>query len=402
MKNYQDKVTGQIYTFEDDFDPFLSENRNIPKTLSKNIKPKQSDTSVWYEEGWIERKDAPINYEEPISRVPSYNPAWMLHLRPYSVIISDKQPQLNFTLDQINSNSYDGMQLSKVIGVLPLDSDNSLDALLSYDGTIAIHQSEIFPTESDGIKNLNVILCCLLLGGIHTEVLHPDELVIGTLHENKYLFSYLPSLHSQLRCNWASITERIQPLMYPRILHLKDLQKAYVDGREIVNSIPNFTPYFLLNGYSYLVNHNNNDALNNLWIVVEELTEILWNNIYIQRKHTYHSCVQKSHAHLKNQLKKNLIFAKHKQLRLSKIITRKSYKILDSVRDVRNDLAHRGMQPNRQVVIELWQILAELFEVATNSQNVSLKKLSVGQELNWNSPLNTNFDEWQELVSQIK
>jgi hypothetical protein len=34
MKNYQDEVTGQIYAFEDDNDPFLSDSRNIPKTLT--------------------------------------------------------------------------------------------------------------------------------------------------------------------------------------------------------------------------------------------------------------------------------------------------------------------------------------------------------------------------------
>lgn len=38
MRNYQDMVTGQIYAFEDDYDPFLFDNRFIPKTRTKNIK----------------------------------------------------------------------------------------------------------------------------------------------------------------------------------------------------------------------------------------------------------------------------------------------------------------------------------------------------------------------------
>lgn len=75
MKNYQDKETGQIYAFEDDYDPFLSDNRNTPKTLTKNIKTRPTETSVWYDGGWIERTDAPIDYIEPTSSVPSYNPA---------------------------------------------------------------------------------------------------------------------------------------------------------------------------------------------------------------------------------------------------------------------------------------------------------------------------------------
>lgn len=405
MKNYQDMVTGQIYAFEDDYDPFLFDNRNIPKTLTRNIKTKPTETSVWYDGSWIERNDAPTDYKESVSNVPSYNPAWMVHLTPYSAIISDKQPQLEFSLDQINNNSYDGMQLSKVIGVLSLGDgagDSNLDALISYDGAIAIPQSEKYPTRIDGITTLNEILCCLLLGGIHVEILHPHDLIVGTLYEKDKLFSYLPSLHNQLRCNWASIAERLTPLLHPRVLHLNDLRQAYIDGRKTLNSIPMLTPFFLLNGYTSLVSQNDNDALNNLWIVVEQLTEILWKDIYIKKKDTYHSRVKISHIHLKKKIEKNLIFAKHKQLRLSKIITRKHYKILDSARYSRNDLAHRGKKPDQQVVIGLWGILAELLAVATNTQNIALKKLRINDELNWRRPLSTNFNEWQELVSQMK
>lgn len=402
MKNYQDMVTGQIYAFEDDYNPFLSDNRNIPKTLIEVIQLKPTDTSVWYQGGWIEKKDVPIDYEEPISSVPSYNPAWMMNLTPYSAIISDKQPQLKFSLDQINNNSYDGMHLSKVIGILSLEDDNSLNALISYDGAIALPQSEKFPTRIDGFNKLNEILCCILLGGIHAEILHPNELIVGDLHKKKYLISYLPSLHNQLRLNWSSITDRLQPLMSPRILYLKDFQKAYIDGRETLNSIPMLTPFFLLNGYTSLINQNDNDALNNLWIVIEQLTEILWKGIYIKEKDNYHSLVKKSHIHLKKNIEKNFIFAKHKQLRLSKIITRQQYKILDCARDSRNDLAHRGKKPDRQVVIGLWEILAELLEVATDRKNLSMRKLRAGQEMNWGIPRKTNFDEWQELASQMK
>src|SRR5690606_25905649 len=110
---------------------------------------------------------------------------------------------------------------------------------------------------------LNEILCCLLLGGIHAEVLHPHELDVGTLYEKRSLFSNLPSLHNQLRCNWASISERYLPLMHPRVLHFNDLRLAYNAGQEIIKSIPSFTPFFLLNGYTSLINQNNNDALNN-------------------------------------------------------------------------------------------------------------------------------------------
>lgn len=53
MKEYQDTETGQIYAFEDDFDPFTEDNRNLPKTLSVIVKPKPDDSHVWYQCDWI-------------------------------------------------------------------------------------------------------------------------------------------------------------------------------------------------------------------------------------------------------------------------------------------------------------------------------------------------------------
>lgn len=402
MKNYQDTVTGEVYAFEDDFDPFFSENRNIPKTLTKNIKLKPSGTSVWYKEEWIERKDAPIDYKEPISTMPSYNPAWMVHLKPYSAIVSDRQQQFEFSLDQINNNSYGGMQLSKVIGILSLERDDSLDALISYDGAIAIPQNEKYLTPIDGITKLNEILCCLLLGGMHTEVLHYHELIVGTLYEKQYLFSYQPSLHNQLRCNWASIAERYVPLMHPRVLYLKDLQKAFNEGREIIKSLPTFTPFFLLNGCTSLINQNNNDALNNLWIVVEQLTAVLWDNQYSQNMAKYSSKVKVKHQKLQKKIDDNIISAKHELLKLSEIITNGIHQKLNRIRKARNDLAHRGLQPNKSMVVELWEILSVLLETATYSEKIGMRNIKVGQEINRTNPSNTNFNEWQEIVSQMK
>ncbi len=326
----------------------------------------------------------------------------MVHLKPYSAVISDKKLQINFSLDQINNNSYDGMQLSKVIGALSLENDDSLEALISYDGAIAIPQSENFPTRIDGITKLNEILCCLLLGGIHIEVLHPHELVVGTLYEKQSLFSYLPSLHNQLRCNWVSITERLQPLMHSRVLNLNEIQKAYQEGREVVKSIPTFTPFFLLNGYTSLINQNNNDALNNLWIVVEQLTSELWDSQYVKNIDKHSDGVKSKHKKIQKKIDDNVISAKHELLKLAEIISSEVYRKLNRIRRTRNKLAHGGIQPNREVVVELWEILSELLEIATYRDNIGMRKIKVRQEINWSNPSNTNFDEWKDLVLQMK
>lgn len=171
MKHYQDKETGMIYAFEDDYDPFTANNRNIPTTLTKAIKPKPDDSHVWYQGNWIKQEDAPSRYSPPISSVPSYNPAWMTHLRPYTAIYRDAFSGLNITLEQINANSYDAGRLAEVVTTLPLNNASGIPALVSYDGSIAIPQCEDYPSKADGVNKINEVLCCLLLGGIHAEVL---------------------------------------------------------------------------------------------------------------------------------------------------------------------------------------------------------------------------------------
>jgi hypothetical protein len=63
---------------------------------------------------------------------------------------------------------------------------------------------------------------------------------------------------------------------------------------------------------------------------------------------------------------------------------------------------HSGRRPEYEVIFELWGILSELLELATCRGNIGLRKIKVGKELNWSNPQDTNFDEWKELVAQMK
>lgn len=401
MKHYQDTETGMIHAFEDGYDPFTANNRNIPNTLTETIKPKPTDAHVWHQGDWIKPEDMPPGYTPPISSVPSYNPAWMVHLRPYTAVLRGITSQLSISLDQINANSYDGKRLAEVVATLPLGIASGIDALISYDGAIAIPQCEDFPSKVDGVGKLNEILCSLLLGGVHAEVLHADGLVVGSLEEKRRLFAYTPSLHSQLRLNWASPTERLSPLMHPRVLMVDVIQGAFDQGQKIIRAIHNFTPFFLLNGYTAMVYQNNSDALNNLWIVVEQLTQCLWTEQYTKNKDAFPARVAKCHAQVNRFIQRDQIWAKQQLLRLSKIITKECHRALSHARDKRNDLVHEGVVPDYQTINLLWKALPELIEIASGIGKLGMKGLWGGGAINWDIPPKTNFDEWIELSSTL-
>lgn len=401
MKHFQDKETGKIHAFEDDYDPFTANNRNIPSTLTEVIKPKPDDSHVWYQGDWIKQEDAPPGYTQPISSVPSYNPAWMAHLRPYTAVHRDTSSGLNVTIDQINENTYDGSRLAEVVATLPLDNKSGIPALISYDGAIAIPQCEDFPSKADGVRKLNEVLCSLLLGGVHTEVLHSEELVIGTLHEKASLFAYTPSLNSSLRLNWAAPADRLQPLMFPRVLAVRDIHTAYNQGQQVVQAISNFSPLFLLSGYTAMLYRNNSDALNNLWITVEQLTEYLFTERYEKNLRTFPPRVARCHAKVQWAFRSGQIWAKHRQLRLAKIINKDCHRKLCQARAKRNDLAHKGIVPDSQLIALLWSALPELIEVASGIEPLGMRGLGGGVVENWGIPPRTNFDEWMMLADKV-
>jgi hypothetical protein len=82
MKNYQDTITGKLYAFENSVNvtSLMQTNRNTPKTLISKVKGKPSDNHIWYKGDWIREKDKQIDYKEPISDIPSYDPAWITFL----------------------------------------------------------------------------------------------------------------------------------------------------------------------------------------------------------------------------------------------------------------------------------------------------------------------------------
>lgn len=402
MKYYQDTQTGQIYAFEDNFDPLSSNNRNIPKTLVETIKEKPSDTHLWHEGGWIEESQKPTNYKTPISNVPPYNPAWMVHLKPYTAILREINSQIKITLDQINLNSYDGKKLIEVVGILDLGINYKANAFVSYDGTIAIPQNENFPDKISGINKLNEILSSILLGGIHAETLLSNELVIGSLHEKKFLFSYNPSINSELSSNFASISNRLMPLTMPRTLLLGDLQNAYKQGQQVIHSIKNLSPLFILNGYTAMMHHSHSDALNNLWISVEQLTEHLWDKKYIRNKNSFSIDTKKLHLEFEKNKQLNHIYAKQKILNKAMIITNDCHQKLEDIRKIRNKLVHNGSAPDSDSIKSLWSILPELIESSINlTDNLGMKNLAYPHQANWGKLIKADFEEWNELTKLI-
>lgn len=258
---------------------------------------------------------------------------WTAYLLPYSAIHRNEHSSLKITLEQVNTNSYEGSKLSEIVSKLPLYNSDDMTALVSYDGAIVVPQCENLPNKSKASEELNNILCSILLGGIHTEAAHPSDIGPSILDNGARFCALWPCVHGSLRNNWAGIAERMEPLIFPRVLMASELTDAFAQGRTALKAIPSLYPFFLLSGYTSMIYQNTNDALSNLWIAIEQITEHLWEKNYTPHKNSLGSRVAKFHKKVKgSRTKIDDIYSKHKILRYSKIISNECYTNLNEGR----------------------------------------------------------------------
>jgi len=280
MKHYQDTVTGQIYAFSeyDNVKKLMKTRRNIPKTLTDKLKEKPSDNHIWYNGDWIHEKNRPSDYKEPISEILSYDPAWITFLFDPLLIISKDRDGFVVTLDEINTNLYDARTLSKFVANLKDYNENSqLDILITFDGSIMLPVDENYNTPEKAINKFNEIIGALFLGGVLVKPINLTKLQQGRIIENGGSnFSYTPSLNNDLRNKTASKTERIKAY-HPDYIQVEEFIETYNFGMNIINSL-NFSPIFLAFGYHYLNQGKIAESLSNLWIVIEQLTDFLYQN----------------------------------------------------------------------------------------------------------------------------
>lgn len=260
---------------------------------------------------------------------------------------------------------------------LPLTNPAGVNAMVCYDGTIVIPRNPHSFTVEMTVDKLNCVLCAILLGGVHAEVINHPDLNSCDPNHNDYIFMFTgSSLHSRLRMGDSSITERIV-LMHPRILTVSELTSAYDHGLSVINAISNLSPFFLLNGYSAMVYQNKSDALSSLWVVVEQLTSFLWENKFLKTPEFHPTKNNKSRLDsLKGDNRTWTTSVKHELLWQTKFLSEDCFSALSLARQQRNILVHDGNVPDFEVIQNLWGNLHELLESASGINPIKMRKLT--------------------------
>lgn len=397
MQYFQDTETGQIHAFEDGVDPFALGYRAIPSALSPTVMLKPSEEHVWLNGNWVHKAQAPSGYIPPVSSVPAYDPAWHAFLSPYTWVLKDGE-DFAISLEQINANTYAGDRLAEPVTTLTL-ADTA--ALVSRDGAFALPMQSDVVQQHDAVAMMNRMFCALLIGGIHTESVAHNEVLVGRLGEDHRLFVYVPTRHGRFRQLSASVEERIV-LIHPRVIRVSQLQESFAFGMGALARVENLSPFFLLHGYTALQQQRTSDALSSLWIVAEQLTSLLWETRFLKNVALHPANMNGRLKGLKEDNRTWTTSVKHEMLWQIKVLTEVSYAGLSNARRQRNHLVHDGRVPDLDAVTGLWPALCEMLGIASE---VSMERLArMGA---WNHQPSarvgeTNFDSWNSLVRTLK
>lgn len=374
MTIYQDTETGKLYDLPYFIDLSTYDNPRIPKTLTDKIIEKPSDDHFWYLSGWVHMSELPEGYQEPITKAPIFNPAWVVFLFPLGTFVwPDDEGLLNYTLDDINNHRCDWRRYKRVSMSLKIDDSHELPILISHDGALALALNSETISADKAVEKINFIKGALFLGGLtQIEATDYKNLEVGSLSiDDDLIESYVSSHHNRLRNNGLTKSENIL-LLNPNYINVSTIKSSYITGCGILKIIDNLMPDFIVKGHSALVSWNLSDALSNLWIVVEQIIQFILDKKIGLNINDKPEKIRKEYEEIKDSWKNNTIKKKIDIAKNAGCLSKGLHSNLNKSRISRNKLAHSGITPELVRVETLWFDVLDLIHVASN---VSLNNL---------------------------
>ncbi len=335
------------------------------------------------------------------------SPAWVTYLIPFQIIRPDNSPPYSVTLDEINHNKYDHGALSKVVATITEPELENMALLVCLDGGLALPAIAPYEHVEKAIERFNRVLCAFLLGGIEVEAIDSRHVVSGSLHKRTYIWpvndglSLDAHLHAGLRTRVASSFDSIV-LHEPRNTEVSHLIAAYRSGAAILEAIDNLSPTFLLRGHTELKYENWSNALANLWIAVEQITDHLWENTFLQDPKIQLKGLPKRLKSLREDSRTWTLLVRQEMLWQVGILPSQSYELLFPARQARNNLIHEGAVPNSDVVRGLYEAVLQLIETICKTKPLGIRAMDIGTE---SQPVEkrilSSFKDWVILSEEF-
>lgn len=302
---------------------------------------------------------------------------WVTYLYPMRLITLENE-QVEFTLEQINSCSYNHGILCRIVGrINSTFKNNEVSYLVCGDGALALLYSDIVD-HNDLLLHYNDLLCKLMLGGLAVEAITIKDITTGGMKNENAIWpvnfgrGYNSHMHGLLRMRLTSNTDAIRLLSAAEnSITINDFATYLAKGTEIVNSIDNLSTFYLLAGVTDMKYGDWSSALGNLWVVAEQITDFLWEKRFL-RDATRNPEIPSRQQTLKNDHRTYSASVKQEILFQVGILTDKVYAKIYGVRKARNKLVHEGILVGEDVAVNLYEAVDELLKIATSNTTANI------------------------------
>ncbi|MFP9118134.1 hypothetical protein ACLI08_10135 [Flavobacterium sp. RNTU_13] len=342
----------------------------------------------------------------------SKNLCWVSYIHPYTFVIPDDEKPWEVPLKEINSVSYNVGNLMRIVCKIKTDN-NELDALVCYDGAIAIARNGKYYKKEEAVKFFNSLFSKLIFSGFYVEGIDSRDVVSGILHNRWGIYvtefgSSAPSqLHSKIRAGMVNNIDSIY-LSGPRVLKINLLNQMIENGNSILKKIPNLTPKFLNNGITEIRYRNWDLVLSNLWIISEQLIDYLWHNDFLSNYNNHPKDeINGRKKSLKDDSRTWSMAVKQEILFQNKVISEIVLSRLYNSRKARNKLVHEGKDVQRQIAFELFKAVQELLRNITGDETLLAKEIFLEDKVFLNSNKNGDekfddsiYEDWRNLPDE--
>lgn len=334
------------------------------------------------------------------------SPAYVTFINPFCIVRPDDEEDFTVPLEEINRNTYNHGLLCRVVSALPSPLLGSAALLICADGAVAVPSVPELGSVEDVLDVFNDAMCCLLLGGQLCEAVDSRDVVTGNLHECRLIWptnlgqSLNAHIHSTMRMRVASTIDTIR-LSKPKNVAVSDFQTSYQAGRAILDNLQHLSPTLLLRGFTEMRYGNSVDALSNLWIVVEQITEFLWKARFIADPEKHPSPdIQNRLRSLGQDTRTWSTSVRQEMLFQLGVLPSSTYSKIHPARKARNDLVHEGRRPTEVIVTTLFDGVLDLIEIASGLNPDPLRQLEVAARSEFHRRDQYDLTDWNKTTSQ--
>lgn len=257
---------------------------------------------------------------------------------PFRLVLRDTD-KWSPTLNEINTLSYDYVKLNRNstnvdIGIRPFS------LIIGFDGSLILPYMPPYNKKETAVNLFNRFLGELLLGGIFSEAVIPDNVSFGHMIVEGYNYidggfnGLISNFHQSIRLREVSNLDAIK-LLEPITITSEELTNCYVKGHNIFSRLNHMSPNILLEGVSNYVSSNWAQSLILLWTAIEQLINQIWEEKVISLD------ISKKRREFLSDFRTWTSAAKIETLLLTGCINKETYEKLNTSRKTRNDFMHR-------------------------------------------------------------